>query len=207
MECYEAEVRALERLRAADPRPCGDVVFYGSSSIRMWSTLAEDFPGVPVRNLGFGGSTLSACSWFFERLVVPHRPRALLVYAGDNDLGDGQSPEAVLQSYRYLMEQVDRRLGAIPFAFLAIKPSLARWGIIDRIRRTNDLIRVGVEQRPNSVWVDLYTPMLTPAGTPRPELFAEDGLHLSADGYHLWTEVVHREAEALLLTPEQELRT
>ena len=91
-------------------------------------------------NLGFGGSTLEACAYFFERLVVPASPASLVVYAGDNDLGDGQSPEKVLTSFRSLADRVQRRLSGIPFAFISIKPSPARFSIIDRIRRTNDLI-------------------------------------------------------------------
>ena len=196
MEWYEAEVRALEARYPGDGdnRP---VVFYGSSSIRMWEKLREDFPGVDLVNLGFGGSTLAACVWFFERLVVPQRPRSLVFYAGDNDLGDGCSADDVLASYHRLMEEVTRQLGPIPFAFLAIKPSPARLYLVDAIRRVNEAIRRDLEARPHGYYVDVHAAMLDEHGAPRRELFAEDGLHLSPAGYRVWRAEVSRFASQL----------
>ncbi len=81
MEWYETEVQALEEASIANPPPPGNVIFYGSSSIRLWSSLATDFNDVEVINLGFGGSTLAACAWFFERLVPPRQPRSIVFYA------------------------------------------------------------------------------------------------------------------------------
>ncbi len=195
---YDEEVTAIERNRLAAPPPTGGVVFYGSSSIRLWESLADDFPGCGVVNAGFGGSTLAACSWFFTRLVVPLQPRSLVVYAGDNDLGDGQSPHDVLASYRHLIDQVDALLGPIRFGFIAIKPSPARWAILDRIRTTNELIRTEVSKRPQAEYVDVFPSMLNAAGQPRVELYAEDGLHLSAAGYRVWRQVVAEHASLFI---------
>ena len=67
---YEHEVQRLEQERASleyEPK----MIFYGSSSIRLWETLYEDFKEYQPANLGFGGSTLAACVWFFDRLS-PH---------------------------------------------------------------------------------------------------------------------------------------
>src|ERR1700722_14882244 len=104
MQWYEPEVQALEVARKTvnGNRP---PVFYGSSSIRLWNTLAEDFDP-PVLNLGVGGSTLEACDHFFDRLVPPVHPRSLLLYAGDNDLGDGRSVEQVFGSFLSLVGKV-----------------------------------------------------------------------------------------------------
>ena len=190
MHWYEEEVRALERRHRAFPPPEGSIVFYGSSSIRLWSTLEQDLPNLPLVNCGFGGSTLDACSWFFHRLVVPLRPRALIVYAGDNDLGDGRSPDQVLSSYRALTDQIGAHLGSIPYTFLSIKPSPARSGLTDVIRQTNERIRREHAYLPGGIYVDVFTPMLGRDGLPRRELYAEDGLHLSSDGYHLWRDLL-----------------
>jgi lysophospholipase L1-like esterase len=193
LEWYEAEVRAMEKVRAADP-PRGSTVFYGSSSIRLWTSLADDFNGIVtdagIVNLGFGGSTLAACAWFFERLVVPCRPRSLVVYAGDNDLGDGRTPEDVLRSFHFLSRKVTQHLGPIPFAFISVKPSPARLHLIDRIRRTNAMIQRELATREGGCYIDIFPPMLGGDGQPRRELFLEDGLHLSPAGYRLWTQVV-----------------
>jgi hypothetical protein len=118
MEWYEGEVQALEQARARLVLPADPAVFYGSSSITLWRTLARDLNSAKVVNLGFGGSTLEACVWFFDRLVPPTRPGSLVVYAGDNDIGDGQSPRQVRIRFEALAAKVKRRLGQIPFGFI-----------------------------------------------------------------------------------------
>ncbi len=184
MQWYEDEVRALERANAQlnGNRP---PVAYGSSSIRLWTTLAEDLsPG--VLNLGFGGSTLEACDYFFARLVPPAHPRSLLLYAGDNDLGDGRSVEQVFASFRSLADKMQASLGAIPFGFVSVKPSPARFALLGRIRSLNRLVRQEIESRPAGYYVDVFSSMLDASGQPRPELFLADGLHLNREGYRLW---------------------
>ena len=123
MQWYESEVEALERSTAARVDGQRPPVFYGSSSIRLWDTLAEDFDP-RILNLGFGGSTLEACDYFFARLMPPVDPRSVLLYAGDNDLGDGRSVERVFGLFRSLASKV-ASLGAIPFGFVSVKPSPA----------------------------------------------------------------------------------
>jgi lysophospholipase L1-like esterase len=193
LEWYEAEVGALERAcarcvtgRQSEGRP---PVFYGSSSIRLWDTLAEDV-GPGILNLAFGGSTLEACDRFFARLAVPVNPRSLLIYAGDNDLGDGRTVDQVLGWFRSLADKVEDSLGAIPFGFISIKPSPARFPIVDRIRRVNDLVRKEIEARPSGYYVDVFPAMLNQAGQPRNELYFEDGLHLNREGYRLWGRIL-----------------
>lgn len=165
-------------------------MFYGSSSINYWETLPQDFPGQPVLNAGFGGSTLAACVYYFERLVVPAAPRSIVFYAGDNDLGDGQMPDAVLASLHALQQKVADQLGETPFAFVSIKPSLQRFGILDRIQAVNTGAQRLLAERPQSLYIDIATPSLQNDGTPRPSLYADDGLHLSPEGYALWTQVI-----------------
>ena len=189
MEWYESEVQALERSCRSRINGGRPPVFYGSSSFRLWDTLAEDFDP-QVLNLGFGGSTLEACDYFFARLVSPVHPRSLLLYAGDNDLGDGRKVEAVFGSFCSLARKVAETLGAIPFGFVSVKPSPARYAIWDRIRRLNDLVRGEIESRPGGYYVDVFSRMLLAAGKPRPELFMADGLHLSREGYRLWGRIL-----------------
>jgi lysophospholipase L1-like esterase len=188
MQWYEAEVRELVARLAANPVTQPTVV-YGSSSITLWANIAGDLKDERAVNAGFGGSTLEACAYFFERIVPPLEPAALLVYAGDNDLGDGRGAEHVLASFRQLAANVDRCCGPIPFGFMSIKPSPSRSGILNRIRRTNELIRSEIEGRPHGFYVPLFDAMLRD-GRPRPELFLNDGLHLSPAGYELWTRLL-----------------
>lgn len=171
------------------------VVFYGSSSIRLWSTLVDDLGDHRILNLAFGGSTLAACDHFFERLIVPQRPTSLVLYAGDNDIGDGRSPHEVSDSLRSLVGKLDFHLGLIPFAFISIKPSPARWSLDEAIRTANALAFEQVRSRPNSNYIDIYTSMIGSDGRPRPDFYAEDGLHLSPSGYQLWADRIlpHRD--------------
>jgi len=189
MEWYEAEVRALENARIKSVNASRPPVFYGSSSIRLWTTLAEDVDPCVV-NLGFGGSTLEACDHYFARLIPPVKPRSLLLYAGDNDLGDGRSEEQVLGWFRSLADKVKASVGAVPFGFLSVKPSPARFPILDSIRRVNEMVRQDIESRPSGYFVDVFPAMLDSTGRPRPELFLADGLHLSREGYRLWSRIL-----------------
>ena len=181
---YEDEVHTLERSLASRMIEAHPPVFYGSSSIRLWETLAEDFDP-RVLNLGFGGSTLEACDHFFERLVVPLHPRSLLLYAGDNDLGDGRSVEQILGWFRSLATKVAALDGTTPFGFVSVKPSPARRTLIDRIRRLNVLVRAVIESIPAGYYVDVFPSMLDKSGCPDPAFFLDDGLHLNRNGYRL----------------------
>jgi len=192
---YETEIAALELKHAA--HPTGSLVFYGSSSMRLWPRLARDFPDGPIENWGFGGSTLAQCAHFFERASVPRRPRAIVFYGGDNDLALGASPQGVWDSLRVLLDARDAHLGPIPFAFLSIKPSPARLEIMSLIVESNEWCRREIAGRHNSLWVEVFAPMLDSNGAPRPLLFVADGLHLSRVGYDLWREVLKREVDWL----------
>jgi hypothetical protein len=166
MQWYEPEVETLERTIADCVNGNRPPVFYGSSSIRLWDTLAEDFDS-HVLNLGFGGATLEACDYFFDRLVVPVHPRSLLLYAGDNDLGDGRSVEEVLGWFRSLSNKVATSLGAVPFGFISVKPSPARYSLIDSIRRLNSAVRPEIASHPAGYYVDVFSAMLDETGKPR----------------------------------------
>ncbi len=191
MEWYEQEVRQLESTIIQKKTTADPVVFYGSSSVRLWDTLAADLGNPRALNLGFGGSTLEACAYFFDRLIVPLNPASLVIYAGDNDLGDGRQPQEVYGFFKALVKNMDARLPGLPFTFLAIKPSPSRAHLLDRIRETNSLIRDAIEARScGSLFLNIFDAMLDNRCQPRPELFTEDGLHMSRDGYRLWTELL-----------------
>lgn len=187
---YENEVQRLEKERAAltyDPK----LLFYGSSSIRLWESLYEDFAGWQPVNLGFGGSTLAACCWFFDRLVSPFHPESIIVYAGDNDLGDGRHPEEVFIFFQQLVSRIRQRFGDIPVAYISIKPSISRWNIVDSIRYTNKIIEEEIQRQANNLhFIDIYHRMTDNAGYPKREFLDPDGLHINEKGYALWKEII-----------------
>jgi lysophospholipase L1-like esterase len=188
MYWYEAEVGELV-VRLAAHRIPEPAVFYGSSTIRLWTSLATDLGCERIVNAAFGGSTLDACAFFFERIIPPLVPASLIVYAGDNDLGDGRSPADVFASFQTLVHNLNARCGPIPMGFISIKPSPARAALLDEIRAANALVRTAIDAMPNGHYIDVFDAMLR-AGKPRPELFLEDGLHLGPAGYAAWTELL-----------------
>lgn len=171
---------------AATPPPRDAFVFTGSSSVRMWQTLREDFPGKPVLNRGFGGSQVRDVVHYAEQVAIGYRPRMILLYAGDNDLDAGRSPEQVLHDFRAFVARVRARLPDTPIAFLAIKPSPQRAAQLARQQQANALVRREAETLHAVRFIDVATPMLGADGQPRPELFLGDGLHMNARGYALW---------------------
>ena len=169
----------------------GGVLFVGSSTIRLWRNMAQDFRQQPVIiNRGFGGSTLAACNFFAKELVVQYRPAQVLVYAGDNDLAIGRSPQDVLDSFRRFTETVRGELPGARISFISIKPSPSRKSLMLAIQQTNRLIAGYLEKLPNSQYIDTHTAMLTARGEPRPELFQADMLHLNDAGYALWQSII-----------------
>jgi lysophospholipase L1-like esterase len=183
---FEPEIRAFEAAdRSMPPRP-GGVVFVGSSSIRNWTTVAADFPGVLVLNRGFGGSTLADVVHYEDRIVLPYRPHLVVLYAGDNDLAQGRAPEQVLADYRVFVARLRSALPTARLAFVSIKPSPSRRTFIDLAREANRRIRMEIAGDTLSTFVDVFTSMLDAAGQPRPELFEADSLHMNRAGYRLW---------------------
>jgi lysophospholipase L1-like esterase len=188
---WEGEIRRFEEADSLHPPPRGAVLLVGSSSIRLWESAEADFPGVTIVRRGFGGSEMADVLHFADRIVLPYAPRTIVLYAGDNDLAAGRTPEQVFDDYRRFVQLVRARLPRTRIVFVAVKPSLARWEIADRIRRTNALVRAYAARDPRRlVYVDVFTPMLDASGRPRAELFREDGLHMTARGYALWTRLL-----------------
>ena len=169
----------------------GGVLFVGSSTIRLWRNLAQDFRQQPVIiNRGFGGSTLAACNFFAKELVVQYRPSQVLVYAGENDLTIGRTPQDVLDSFRRFTETVRAELPGVRISFISIKPSPSRKSLVLAIQQTNRLVAGYLEKLPNSQYIDTHTAMLTAKGDLRPELFQADMLHLNDAGYALWQGII-----------------
>jgi lysophospholipase L1-like esterase len=183
---FEPEIRAFEAADRTSPPLRGGVVFVGSSSIKNWSDVAADFPEVPVLNRGFGGSTLADVVHYMDRIVIPYRPRLVVLYAGDNDLALGRTPARVLDDYRAFVARLRASLPAARIIYVTIKPSPSRRAFMDRAREANQRIRAAVALDTLQTYVDVFTPMLGPSGQPRPELFLADSLHMTRAGYLLW---------------------
>ena len=192
MYWYEDEVKRLEKesLRIGYK---ADTIFYGSSSMRLWASLNDDFKDINPVNLGFGGSTLAACVWFFDRVMQNYSPKRLVIYAGDNDMGDGRHPEEVFIFFKELVIEVEKRFGNLPCYFISLKPSIARQNIIDQFKYTNNLIENEIIKNDNNwKFINIFKEMIDQTGRPKKEYFLADNLHLSESGYRLWKDIISK---------------
>ena len=187
---FEGEIRAFEQADATNPPPQHAIVFVGSSGIRLWKTLAEDFPNHRVINRGFGGSHIADSTYFADRILIPYHPKMIVLRAGLNDIHAGKSPEQVEADFKAFVAKVRGSLPDTRIVFLSINPSPARWANIERERRANELIRAYIAMQSNMEYVDISTPMLGADGLPRGELYIADRLHPSGEGYKLWTSII-----------------
>jgi len=155
-----------------------------------WTTLAADFPGVPVISRGFGGSELTDSVFYADRIAIPYHPRIVVLYAGDNDLFAGKTPEIVFADFKAFAAKIHTGLPEARLIYIAIKPSPSRWKIREQIVRANALIAAECTKDSHAIFLDVYAAMLDAKGEPRPELFVADMLHMNGQGYAIWTRLL-----------------
>jgi lysophospholipase L1-like esterase len=177
------EVASLENHRIEFSQQ--PIVFYGSSSIRRWKTLSQDFIGYPVVNCGFGGWRLSDCIRHLSDLVLRLKPAAVVLYVGENDLAQGAQPDQAFSSFRDLYRALRNYSEQMPIAYISVKPSPARIRYIGNILRFNQMVQAFLQNQPAAKYIDIYTAMLGPDQKPNPALFVQDQIHLSGLGYEI----------------------
>jgi lysophospholipase L1-like esterase len=202
---YQPVIDAWVAQDASAPPPRGAVVFIGSSSIRMWESIHEDFPQYTVIQRGFGGSTFADANRFVDQIVLPYDPAAVVVFEGSNDVASGRSGRQVFEDYKRFVGLIrdgqEPGQGPVPILFIGITPTESRWRHWPEMKTANDLIRKYTEKHDGLFYIDTPTPILAtaaePGGPPSPELFRKDLLHLSPRGYALWVEVITPALEAV----------
>ena len=187
---FEKEILAFEAADATNPPAPGATLFIGSSSIRLWKTLAEDFPGQRVLNRGFGGSQIIDSVRYAGRVVIPYKPRLIVLYAGGNDINAGKSAETVLNDYKSFVARVRAGLPETPIAYISIAPNPARWAQVDSVRAANALIEAHTRTDTRLAFIDVFPGMLGANGEPLPDIYVADRLHMNAKGYELWRGIV-----------------
>jgi len=188
---WEPEIAAFEASDRAHPPAPGGILFIGSSSIRMWTSLAEDFPGLPVLNRGFGGSQIHHVTAFVPRIVVPYKPKLIIFYCGANDIASHQrTVDEVVSDYKEFVRTVRASLPQVRIAFISAAPNPARWALKESYIDLNHRIQAYSDADPLLGFIDVWEPMLGDNGQPRPEMFIEDRLHMNANGYALWRDLV-----------------
>jgi len=186
---YDADIAAFTTWDSKNSTPDDAVLFVGSSSIRFWPT-ALYFPNRKVVNRGFGGAHISDVNHFVQETVLSHDPGVVVFYAGDNDVWAGKGEAQILDDFVEFVSAVQAGATSTPIVFVSIKPSPSRWNIWAEMQTVNQTIRSLVAGDPFLHYADVATPMIGNDSLPIPELFVEDGLHLNAAGYGVWTSVV-----------------
>ncbi len=190
---FEREISAFERSDSVQGQPANPILFIGSSSFRFWQTLSTDLAPFPVLNRSFGGSTLPEVSYYADRILFPYRPGRILVYAGDNDLNNGnhpQTPEQFAAAYTQFVQMVQKRLPQTTIYFVSIKPSPSRWSNWSAMQRTNRLVKAFTQTNKKLRFIDVGPAMLGANGRPRPDIFKADSLHMNAIGYAIWAGIL-----------------
>ena len=198
---WEKSILRLEQADRDNPRPRRGVLFVGSSSIRFWQ-LESSFPDLPVINHGFGGSQIADTIHFADRIVWPFDPKVIVFYAGDNDIAVGKSAETVANDFAAFSAMVHEKLPDTHLIYIAIKPSIARWGLAGEMKIANGNIAAQCAVDEKRTFLDIWQPMLGADGKPKADLFIKDGLHLNTAGYELWIWLVNAELARLNISAE-----
>ena len=187
---FAKEINAFTASDATNPPARDGILFIGSSSIRLWKTLAQDLPDLPVLNRGFGGSQIIDSVNYADRIVFPYRPRHIVIYAGGNDINAKKTPEQVFADFRAFVAKVHAQLPRARISYISIAPNPARWAQIEKIRAANQLVADFCKGNPRLTFINVFPHMLGEDGQPKPDIYVEDRLHMNEKGYAIWKQVV-----------------
>ena len=193
VQFFEKEIAAFEEAdKQNQPKP-GRVLFTGSSSIRFWDSLQTDMRPLKVINRGFGGSMIHQVTYYADRIIAPYQPSAIVMYAGDNDIGNlitPRSAEQVVIDFDAFVKKVRTDNTDVPIIYIAIKPSTRRIKQWPEMKKVNNLIAARAKADAFTYFVDIATPMLNDDGKANDEYLLWDGLHMNEKGYALWTSLI-----------------
>jgi lysophospholipase L1-like esterase len=186
---WKDDIDRFGRMDSQNPPRKNAVLFVGSSSIRMWDTK-KYFPDIVTINRGFGGSYINDLVYYADKIVIPYHPSMIVFYAGDNDIIDYKTPRQVVDDFNNFVVLVHKNLPETRILYISIKPSIQRWHLWAKMKETNEMIKQYAKTANNVEFLDISEPMLGEDGRPKPVYFQADGLHLSEEGYRLWSSLL-----------------
>ncbi len=186
------EIQAFKKLDSVQPIPQQSILFIGSSSFTFWKNLPASFPNYPVLNRGFGGSTLVDVTRYAYDVILPYKPKQVIIYCGENDLAASDSISAgeVVLRLKTLFYVIRTNLPTATISYVAMKPSPARERLQQKVKAANNEIKVFLKTQKRTQYINVYDAMLTKNGNLRPELYVEDQLHMNSDGYAIWQRII-----------------
>lgn len=189
---FQKEIDAFKKLDNQQAPASNSILFVGSSSFTKWTDVQDYFPGYPILNRGFGGSTLVDVIRYADDVIVPYHPKQIIIYCGENDIAasDTITPMIVLQRFQQLFSIIRKQLGNVPVGFVSIKPSPSRWKMETRFVEANRLIKSFLNKQKNAIFINVHTAMLNADGSVKSDIFIADNLHMNATGYHIWQPII-----------------
>jgi lysophospholipase L1-like esterase len=186
------EINAFKKQDSVAMPPKNAILFVGSSSFRMWTSLDQDFPVHSIINRGFGGSTLPDIIRYVDQVIIPYQPRQIVIYCGDNDLAssDTISAQTVNMRFQQLFHHIRKQLPEVAIAFVSIKPSPSRQHLLQKEAKCNDLIKDFLKNQTKTAYIDVFSAMIDEKGNPKADLFVDDRLHMNKKGYAIWVQVI-----------------
>jgi lysophospholipase L1-like esterase len=170
----------------------GQILFTGSSSFTNWKDVQAYFPGYPIINRGFGGSTLPDLIRYTPDVIFPYQPKQIVVYCGENDFAssDTVSVPTVVNRFKTFFTLVRSKYKDVPFAYVSMKPSPSRAHLMTKYVEANRIIKEYLEKQSKTAFIDVYSKMLKADGQPMDDIFLQDRLHMNAKGYAIWQKVM-----------------
>ncbi len=190
LDRFEHEIQAFELADKKEMPAKGGILFTGSSSIRLWASLADDFAPLPVINRGFGGSTIPEINYYAERIVHKYAPNLIVFYCGENDIVEEHPAAVVFRDFKKFIGETEKNLSGTPVIFISAKPSPSRWANWRQFQVFNGMVKQFAGSRPSLYFIDISETLLGENGEPDPSLFAEDMLHLNERGYERWAAAI-----------------
>jgi lysophospholipase L1-like esterase len=189
---YLNEIQLFKKQDSISPPTTDPILFIGSSSITNWKDVHQYFPGHSIINRGFGGSQLTDIIFYANDVKLPYNPKQVVIYAGENDLAYSDTVKAthVLERFKTLYNLIRKNYPDISIVFISIKPSIARKNLMPRMEEANMLIKEFLCKEKNTSFVNVYSKMLLPDGSPDPLIFLDDNLHMNSKGYAIWQKAI-----------------
>ncbi len=203
---WEAEIVKLEKLDQQQPDPRDPVLFIGSSSIRLWKSLAEDMAPRTVINRGYGGAKFSDLAVYVDRLVQPHEFQAVVIFVANDIVGkeEDKTVMEVARLFKYVVARVRAKSATAPIFLIAITPTPSRFKAWPQIREANEALEAACKAEPLLHFIATEKHYLDGEGKPIPKYFVEDMLHQNNDGYSLWARIVRESLDKVLTTAKSE---
>ena len=189
---FYSDIQSFKKQDNTHFPPAHSILFIGSSSFTKWTDVQNYFPGYPIINRGFGGSSLPDVIRYADDIIFPYNPKQVVIYCGENDLAasDTVTANVVFSRFTHLFDLIRNRMPDVPIAFISLKPSPSRAHLMGKMTSANTMIRDFLANKKNAAFIDVYSKMLNPDGTPMKDIFIEDNLHMNAKGYAIWKKVI-----------------